>query len=125
MKTRVKNYQKVKFIVVITILFQLVLLAGQIYAQSEQLKDLDAYIEKAMEEWKVPGLAIAIVKDGKVIYNKGFGVREINKKDRVDTNTLFAIASNTKAFTAHALGLLVQEGKISWDDPVLKYLPDF
>ncbi len=125
MKTRAKNYQKVKFIVVITILFQLVLLAGQIYAQSEQLKDLDAYIEKAMEEWQVPGLAIAIVKDGKVIYNKGFGVREINKKDRVDTNTLFAIASNTKAFTAHALGLLVQEGKISWDDPVLKYLPDF
>ncbi len=125
MKTRAKNYQRKNFGMAILILFLLVFLSGQIYSQSEQLKNLDAYIEKAMEEWKVPGLAIAIVKDDKVIYNKGFGVRDINKKDRVDTNTLFAIASNTKAFTAHALGLLVQEGKISWDDPVLKYLPDF
>ncbi len=125
MKTRAKNYQREKFNMAILILFLLVFWAGQIYSQSEQLKDLDAYIEKAMKDWQVPGLAIAIVKDDKVIYNKGFGVRDINKKDRVDTNTLFAIASNTKAFTAHALGLLVQEGKISWDDPVLKYLPDF
>jgi CubicO group peptidase (beta-lactamase class C family) len=97
----------------------------EIYAQSRQFEDLDAYIEKAMTEWQVPGLAIAIVKDDKVIYNKGFGVRDINKKSKVDTNTLFAIASNTKAFTTHALGLLVQEGKISWDDLVLNYLPDF
>ena len=78
-----------------------------------------------MKEWQIPGLAIAIVKDDKVIFNKGFGVRDINKDEKIDEMTQFAIASNTKAFTTHALGLLVQEGKISWDDPVIKHLPDF
>jgi len=125
MKIRVKYNLSTNLIVVITIWFLVGLSTGQIYAQSGQLGELDTYIEKAMEEWQVPGLAIAIVKDDQVIYNKGFGVKDINKKDPVDTNTQFAIASNTKAFTVHALGLLVQEGKISWDDPVLKYLPDF
>jgi CubicO group peptidase (beta-lactamase class C family) len=95
------------------------------FAQEDKLENLETYIDKSMAEWQIPGLAIAIVKDDQVIYNKGFGVRDIHKKDLVDENTQFAIASNTKAFTAHALGLLVQEGKISWDDPVIKYLPEF
>ena len=125
MNKQVKIYRIVNFIIVVLFLCLISYPEKKIYAQPGHLEDLDDYIEKAIGEWRVPGLAIAIVKDDKVIYNKGFGVREINKKDRVDTNTLFAIASNTKAFTAHALGLLVQEGKISWDDPVLKYLPDF
>ena len=125
MNKKKKIYRTVNFIIVVSLLCLIIFPVQPIFAQPGQLEDLDAYIEKAMGEWHVPGLAIAIVKDDKVIYNKGFGVRDINKKDRVDTNTLFAIASNTKAFTVHALGLLVQEGKISWDDPVLKYLPDF
>lgn len=101
--------------------------SGQnVFAQTPApLDDIDAYIEKALTDWNIPGLAIAVVKDDKVVLAKGYGVREINKEEPVDANTIFVIASNTKAFTATALGLLVQEGKISWDDPVLKCLPDF
>jgi CubicO group peptidase (beta-lactamase class C family) len=96
------------------------------YAQTpEPLNGIDAYIEKALKDWNIPGLAIAIVKDDSVVLAKGYGVREIHKKEAVDANTIFVIASNTKAFTATALGLLVQEGNISWDDPVLQYLPEF
>lgn len=84
---------------------------------------LDAYIEKAMQAWEVPGLAIAIVKDDKVIFAGGFGVRERGRPERVDENTLFAVASNTKAFTATALGVLVKEGKIAWDDRAIQHLP--
>ena len=118
-------YRSSKFILFITFLYFIVSPKLQVFAQADQLENLDFYIEKSMEQWQVPGLAIAIVKDDKVIFHKGFGIRDINKIDKVDEYTQFAIASNTKAFTAHALGLLVQEGKISWDDPVLKYLPDF
>jgi CubicO group peptidase (beta-lactamase class C family) len=78
-----------------------------------------------MQAWNIPGLALVIVKDDRVMIAKGFGVREINKPDQVDEHTLFAIGSNTKAFTATAIGLLVQEGKINWDDPVTKYIPTF
>jgi CubicO group peptidase (beta-lactamase class C family) len=96
------------------------------YAQTpEPLNGIDAYIEKSLRDWNIPGLAIAIVKDDSVVLAKGYGVREIHKKEAVDANTIFVIASNTKAFTATALGLLVQEGKIAWDDPVLQYLPEF
>jgi CubicO group peptidase (beta-lactamase class C family) len=94
-------------------------------AQSDPLEGLDAYAQKAMSQWKVPGLALAVVKDDRVVLAKGYGVLEVGKKELVDENTLFAIASNTKAFTATALGLLVQEGKIKWDDPVIDYLPGF
>jgi CubicO group peptidase (beta-lactamase class C family) len=113
------------FVLIIVLISHYLAPGQQLLAQSNPLENLDAYIEKSMKEWQIPGLAIAIVKDDKVIFNKGFGVREINRNDRVDKNTQFAIASNTKAFTSHALGLLVQEGKISWDDPVIKYLPEF
>jgi CubicO group peptidase (beta-lactamase class C family) len=89
------------------------------------LKALDAYIAKARNDWQVPGMAIAIVKDDHVIFAKGYGVSEIGKPDKVDENTLFAIASNTKAFTAAALGILVDEQKLSWDDRVQTYLPYF
>lgn len=86
---------------------------------------LDAEIERAMQTWKVPGLAIAIVKDDAVVFTKGYGVREVGKDDSVDEHTVFAIGSITKAITATALGLLVQEGKLSWDDRVTKHLLDF
>ncbi|HEY6075126.1 MAG TPA: serine hydrolase domain-containing protein, partial [Anaerolineales bacterium] len=88
-------------------------------------QDLDPIVEQAMQEWSIPGLAIAIVKDDQVLMCKGYGVRTIGKLEKVDKHTLFAIASNTKAFTAAAVGLLVQEGKLGWDDPVTKWLPWF
>ncbi|HEX8891578.1 MAG TPA: serine hydrolase [Pyrinomonadaceae bacterium] len=90
-----------------------------------RLKEIDEYAQKALRDWNIPGMAIAIVKDDKVIFAKGYGVRELGKPEPVDEHTLFAIASNTKAFTASAVGVLVDEGKIKWDDPVTKYLPDF
>ena len=103
----------------------LLLLAPPVRAQSGPLEGLDAYVKKAMTQWKVPGLALAVVKDDRVVLAKGYGILEAGKKDPVDENTLFAIASNTKAFTATALGLLVQEGKVKWDDKVTDYLPGF
>lgn len=86
---------------------------------------LDAYITRAMTDWKVPGLSVAIVKGDSVIYLKGFGVRELGKSDPVTPNTLFAIGSNTKSFTSAAVGMLVDEGKMRWDDKVTKHLPGF
>ena len=85
----------------------------------------DAYVAKAVKDWNAPGLAIAVVKDGKVVFAKGYGVRELGKAATVDTSTLFAIASTTKAMTAASMGMLVDEGKVKWDDPVTKYLPSF
>jgi len=90
-----------------------------------RLKEIDEYAAKAGRDWNVPGFAIAIVKDDRVVFAKGYGVREMGKPAPVDDKTLFAIASNTKAFTAAALAILVDEGKVKWDDPVTKYLPEF
>jgi CubicO group peptidase (beta-lactamase class C family) len=92
---------------------------------SARLKELDDYAAKAGADWKVPGFAIAIVKDDKVVFAKGYGVRELGKPQLVDKDSLFAIASNTKAFTSAALATLVDEGRLRWDDPVTKYLPSF
>ena len=100
-------------------------LSSPLQGQQDRLKALDAYIEKARQDWGVAGLAVAIVKNDSVIYAKGFGLRESGKPVPVDARTLFAIGSNTKAFTAAAIGLLVDEKKLSWDDRVTKYLPQF
>ncbi|HVA55104.1 MAG TPA: serine hydrolase domain-containing protein, partial [Gammaproteobacteria bacterium] len=89
------------------------------------LSDLDAYTQKIMADWKVPGLAVAVVKDGKLVLARGYGVRELGKPGKVDADTLFTIASITKAFTAAALGTLVAEHKLHWDDPVTQYLKGF
>jgi CubicO group peptidase (beta-lactamase class C family) len=78
-----------------------------------------------MQAFEVPGVAIAIVKDGKPVVLKGYGVRRLGDSGRVDEHTLFGIASNTKAFTAGALAILAEEGKVKWDDPVQKHLPSF
>src|SRR6185503_17625757 len=88
-------------------------------------QDLDGFAARVLKEFEVPGLAVAIVKDGKVVLAKGYGVRKLGEAAPVDENTLFGIASNTKAFTAAALAILVDEGKLSWDDPVTKHLPNF
>lgn len=86
---------------------------------------LDIYVNRALENWKIPGAAVLIVKDGKIIVAKGYGVKELGTNDKVDENTLFLIGSNTKAFTGTALALLEHNGKIKLDDKVLKYLPGF
>ena len=108
-------------------LFLLFLLSviSSLPAEEGPFNELDAYIQKSMEDWQVPGLAIALVKDNKIVFMKGYGLREIGKKHLIDENTIFAIGSTSKAFTSAAIGLLVQEKKLSWDDPVTKHLPDF
>jgi CubicO group peptidase (beta-lactamase class C family) len=90
-----------------------------------EFKGFDKFVNKQMDEWKVPGLAICILKDGKLIFSEGFGFRDIEKELPVTSNTLFAIGSCTKAFTATAMGILVDEGKLDWDTPVQTYLPQF
>lgn len=91
----------------------------------DKLKEIDVYTQQVMTDWKGPGMAIAIVKDDKVVFQKGYGIRELGKVDKVDENTLFAIASNSKAFTTASLAILVDEKKIAWNDKVSKYLPGF
>jgi CubicO group peptidase (beta-lactamase class C family) len=106
--------------------FCLILLASaQGLAQTEPPPDLDDYVARVLKEFEVPGLAVAVVKDGKVALAKGYGARKFGEPAPVDAQTLFGIASNTKAFTAAALAILVDDGKISWDDPVTKHLPGF
>lgn len=103
----------------------------QIFAQSTTtalppfLRDsLDAYVNRALTQWNIPGVAVGVVKDGQLVVAKGYGVLEAGKPDRVDANTLFAIGSNTKAFTGTALALLENDGLCQLEDPVVKYLPN-
>ena len=91
----------------------------------EKIAAFDAYAQKAMQAWIVPGMSLAIVKDGKIIFTKGYGVREIGTDKKVDTKTYFTCASTTKAMTAICMGILADEGKVKWNDLVVKYLPDF
>ncbi len=92
---------------------------------AELLAGFDAFVEAQMKEWKVPGVAVAIVKDGKVVLERGYGQRDVKGALPADADTLFAIGSSTKAFTALGLAILVDEGKLEWDTPVVRYLPDF
>jgi CubicO group peptidase (beta-lactamase class C family) len=85
----------------------------------------DAYVARVMKAFTVPGVAVAIVKDGRVVLARGYGVRRLGDPTPVDAQTRFGIASNTKLFTATALALLVEEGKVEWDAPVIRYLPWF
>jgi CubicO group peptidase (beta-lactamase class C family) len=106
-----------------------VLIAGAVVAplgaQPAELLGLDAYIRQAMSDWDIPGLAIAIVRDDSVVLARGYGERRAGSGEPVDEHTLFAIASTTKAMTVGALGMLVDEGAIGWDDPVVRHLPHF
>lgn len=95
------------------------------FTPSVPIHEIDAYIHKALQDWGVPGAAVAILKDDKLLLSKGYGVKEIGQDDPVDENTLFAIGSCTKAFTAAAIGMLVDEGKVGWDDKIVTHLPDF
>jgi len=91
----------------------------------KKIKEFDAYTQVALKQWEVPGAGVALVKDGKVIYAKGIGTRDLNTGAPANAQTLFSIGSTTKAMTAVCLGMLVDEGKAGWDDPVVKYLPEF
>lgn len=94
-------------------------------AQILTSKQIDSVAEKTLSTFDVPGIAVAVIKDGKVIHAKGYGVRSIKTNQKVDENTLFGVASNTKAFTAAALGMLVDEKKITWDTKVIDVIPEF
>ncbi|EOR96463.1 Beta-lactamase [Arcticibacter svalbardensis MN12-7] len=117
----------IRFVVLVHFVFILFLNPLRIQAQTNGglPPGLDEYINKVLQTFEVPGMSVSIVKDGKVVLAKGYGVKQLGKTDKVDANTLFSIASNSKAFTATALALLVEEGKLQWDDPVIKYLPWF
>ncbi|OFX32625.1 MAG: hypothetical protein A2X08_08805 [Bacteroidetes bacterium GWA2_32_17] len=108
-----------------SLVFFFFLLTANLYAQKPDLQKLEAYIQKCMTEWEIPGMAVGIIKNDSLIFAKGFGVREIGKTEKVDANTMFGIASNTKAFTSAALATLVDEGKIKWDDKVTDYISYF
>ena len=94
-------------------------------AAPPNLNGFDGFVEQVMKDWKVPGIAVAIVKDGQVVYANGFGFRDVKKGLKVTPDTLFAIGSCSKAFTATALAILADEGKLDWDKPVRDYLTDF
>ena len=87
--------------------------------------DIDGKVEAVMRQYGIPGMAVSIVQDGKIVLAKGYGVRKLGSPEPVDANTLFVIGSTTKAFTSAALAVLVDEGKIGWDDKVIDHLPAF
>ena len=96
------------------------------FAQPSFISDsLDNYVKRGMKDAQIPGLALAVIKDGKVVVMKGYGVRELGKNDPVDENTLFMIASNSKLFTATSIAKLEAEKKLSLDDKVSKYIPRY
>ncbi|CAN5826348.1 serine hydrolase [soil metagenome] len=94
-------------------------------AQTGPLAGFDEYVQKSMREWKVPGVALAIIRGDSVVLAKGYGVRTLDRPEAVDANTVFAIGSASKAFTATLVGMLVDEGKVKWYDPVTTHLPGF
>ena len=93
--------------------------------QPAPIADLHEFVTTSLKTWRAPGFAVAVVKDGQVVFAEGFGVREMGRPDAVDTRTLFAIGSTTKAMTAALIGMLVDEKKLDWDEPVIKHLPWF
>ncbi|MFA6770375.1 MAG: serine hydrolase domain-containing protein [Bacteroidales bacterium] len=114
-----------KFFGIILLLFFMV--SMPLFAQDNEaiVKKTTDYLQEIKEQWKIPGMAFAVVKDGEMIYSNGFGVKEMGKSNPVDVNTLFQIGSVSKSFTAAVMASLVAEEKIKWDDTVKNILPDF
>jgi CubicO group peptidase (beta-lactamase class C family) len=108
-------------------LFVLLLISSFALAQSTppSLNGFDTVVEQIRQEWKVPGIAVAIVKEGKIVYANGYGYRDVKRQLKVTPDTLFAIGSCSKAFTAAVLGMLVDEKKLQWDETVRTHLPEF
>lgn len=107
------------------LVFLIYLIGFSAKGQKSQEKKLDAMIVQGMKDWKVPGLAAIVVKDGEVVFQKTYGVKNLETKEPVDENTLFNMASTTKAIVAIAMGMLVDDGKVDWDDKVVDHLPYF
>ncbi len=107
------------------IILFLLLFPGLVKSQPITSGAIDSLVEKVLISFNVPGIAVGVVKDGKIIHAKGYGVRSLNTKQPTTPNTLFGIASNSKAFTCAALGILVEQGKIKWEDHVRDYIPEF
>ena len=115
------NFRRSVFItVLLTTLFSI-----NSYSQALSSKKIDSLVEKTMKSFNVPGIAVAVVKDDKIVHIKGYGVSSMRSGKKTDENTLFAIASNSKAFTAAALAILVDEGKLSWNSKVSDIVPEF
>src|SRR5882762_9580305 len=114
---------------VFTSLLMLALLVPQQSAPAapanDSIENLDAFITQALKEYQVPGAAVAVVRDGKPILLKGYGVRDATKPGAVDENTIFQLASVTKTLTGVAAATVVDEGKLDWDKPIFNYLPEF
>jgi CubicO group peptidase (beta-lactamase class C family) len=100
-------------------------LCAGLFAQPIASPQIDSLVEKTLKTFDVPGIAVAIVKDGKIIHEKGYGVTSLNTMQKMNEHTRFGIASNSKAFTVAALGILIDEGKLNWDDKVTDYIPEF
>ncbi|HVS12601.1 MAG TPA: serine hydrolase [Thermoanaerobaculia bacterium] len=101
------------------------LLATPLAAQPAALDDFDAYVQRAVDDWEAPGLAVSVVHRGEIVFERGYGVLELGGSTAADEHSLFAIGSTTKALTAALIGMLVDEGRLGWDDPVIDHLPDF
>ena len=108
-----------------TIAVAVVPAAAQKPSGRPDLRSFDAYVAKAMTDWKVPGMAIAIVRNDSIVFAKGYGVRKLGDPTPVDPHTVFAIGSSTKAFTSAVVAMLVDDGKMKWDAPITTYLPGF
>ncbi len=110
------------------ILFAFIILSSSVFSSKAQTitsAEIDALVERTLKTFDVPGIAVAVIKDDKVIHAKGYGVRSLRTQQKVDENTLFGVASNSKAYTAAALGMLVDEKKITWDTKVTDIIPEF
>lgn len=107
---------------IITII--IVLISVTLHAQLAE-KKIDKLVKETLKTFDVPGISVGVLKDGKIVYAKGHGVRSLETKAKMNENTLVGVASNSKGFTCFALALLVDEGKINWDDKVRKYIPEF
>ena len=105
----------------IALLFSRSFVTSQVITSAQ----IDSLVARTLKTFDVPGVAVGVIKDGQLIHAKGYGVRSLNSNLPVDEHTLFGIASNTKAFTAAALGMLADEGKLTYDDKVTDYIPEF
>jgi CubicO group peptidase (beta-lactamase class C family) len=119
-------YMKKKLVLLLTCVSFITITHAQVGSRTSFIKDsIDVYINRALTNWRIPGVAVCIVKDNNVVLMKGYGIKELGLPEKVDENTLFMIGSNTKAFTATALAMLQDQKKLSLDDYVTKYIPTF
>ncbi|HWI66185.1 MAG TPA: serine hydrolase, partial [Symbiobacteriaceae bacterium] len=114
-----------RFLIIGLIVCSLLTTTGTTARGEAPLAELDSFVESVMAEWQVPGMALGIVQNGKVIYTRGFGDRDVSQDLPVTADTVFAIGSTTKAFTALAYQMLTEDGLLDWDRPVREYLPGF